>query len=191
MPLEDLARFLGVKWKHLPLPPELLAERVSTMLSAVRRFAAQVPEDSLFVQVPMLRARKRSYADIASHIGLLVECFPELLENGRRLELKHTQANTPEHVKTRQDLLNFLACVHQRFDGWWTKEGRTTDYVAKADVYYGNQTIHEYFERTAWHAAQHARQLQAALEDIGIAPNSPLKPADLEGLPLPKDVIDG
>jgi hypothetical protein len=50
--------------------------------------------------------------------------------------------------------------------------------------------MHEVLERTAWHCAQHTRQLMMLLEMLDIAPNGPLTPADLAGLPLPEKVWD-
>jgi hypothetical protein len=48
------------------------------------------------------------------------------------------------------------------------------------------QSMHQLFERTTWHSAQHARQLAAVLERFGIEPNVRLTPDDLAGLPLPE-----
>jgi hypothetical protein len=43
-------------------------------------------------------------------------------------------------------------------------------------------------ERTAWHAAQHLRQLYVFLGWMGIAPDHPLTEEDFEGLPLPNAI---
>ena len=43
-------------------------------------------------------------------------------------------------------------------------------------------------ERTTWHCAQHLRQIYWLLERMGVRADSPLTDADLEGLPLPRDV---
>jgi hypothetical protein len=59
-----------------------------------------------------------------------------------------------------------------------------------ADVYYGEQTLHEFLERSVWHAAQHTRQLQLVVEKLGLKPNPALTAADLAGLPLPDHVWD-
>lgn len=45
--------------------------------------------------------------------------------------------------------------------------------------------MRQLLERSAWHSAQHARQLMAVLERFGIEPNGSLTAADLAGLPLP------
>jgi hypothetical protein len=48
------------------------------------------------------------------------------------------------------------------------------------------QPLHEVFERSAWHSAQHVRQLAAVLEREGLRPDGPLTAEDLAGLPLPE-----
>jgi hypothetical protein len=50
----------------------------------------------------------------------------------------------------------------------------------------GIQPMQLLFERTAWHSAQHVRQLMALLERYGIAPDRPLTKEDFAGLPLPE-----
>jgi len=46
--------------------------------------------------------------------------------------------------------------------------------------------MHQLFERSTWHSAQHTRQLTAVLERFGIEPNGRLSAEDLAGLPLPE-----
>jgi hypothetical protein len=50
--------------------------------------------------------------------------------------------------------------------------------------------MHDVFERTAWHAAQHTRQMNLMLETYGITPDRPLSAEDLKGLPVPDEVWD-
>jgi hypothetical protein len=50
--------------------------------------------------------------------------------------------------------------------------------------------MHDVFERTAWHAAQHTRQMTLMLETYGITPDRPLSVEDLTGLPVPDEVWD-
>jgi hypothetical protein len=57
-------------------------------------------------------------------------------------------------------------------------------------TYYGTRPFHEVLERTAWHAAQHTRQVMLMLGSHGIEPDGPLTAADLEGLPVPHEVWD-
>ena len=50
------------------------------------------------------------------------------------------------------------------------------------------ERMHQLFERSTWHSAQHARQLIAVLERFGIEPDDPLTADDLAGLPLPERI---
>jgi hypothetical protein len=53
---------------------------------------------------------------------------------------------------------------------------------------YGTQELHEVFERSTWHSAQHVRQLADVLDRFGIAPEGRLTAEDLKGLPLPERI---
>jgi hypothetical protein len=80
--------------------------------------------------------------------------------------------------------------MRRRMSDWFDGPGRTRDWSARADVYYGEQTMHEFLERTVWHAGQHSRQLMWVLEGLGIAPNQPLGAEVFAGLPMPESVWD-
>jgi len=80
------------------------------------------------------------------------------------------RVQTTQTAKGSIALTAFVAGVHRRFDAWWSRHGTAADFEASADVYYGKQSLHEFLERTAWHAGQHARQLQLVLTSLGIAP---------------------
>jgi hypothetical protein len=76
-----------------------------------------------------------------------------------------------------------------------TVRRRLTEYYARpgwcdgsVSTYYGPQTAHAFMERTTWHAAQHLRQIYWFLERMGVRADSPLTDADLDGLPVPRDV---
>ncbi len=61
---------------------------------------------------------------------------------------------------------------------------------AQLDTYYGTRPLHAVLERTAWHVAQHARQLDLVLGRSGVSGHMPLPAALLADLPLPKDAWD-
>ena len=67
---------------------------------------------------------------------------------------------------TKAELLAYHAHVRGRLESWWHGPGRSADWTRKADVYYGAQTLHDYLERTTWHAGQHTRQLMWMMEAI-------------------------
>ena len=60
----------------------------------------------------------------------------------------------------------------------------------KADVYYGDVTVHEFLERTTWHSGQHVRQLVMVLDMLGIEPDRPIGQETFAGLPMPEKVWD-
>ena len=66
----------------------------------------------------------------------------------------------------------------------------TADFSVKADVYYGEQTLHQFLERSVAHFTHHTRQLQAVVQKLGLPTTDGLRREDLAGLPLPEDVYD-
>ena len=64
------------------------------------------------------------------------------------------------------------------------------DFRRPVPTYFGETSRHEMFERTVWHSAQHTRQIASLLEQAGIAPDRPLGPADIRGLPLTDKIWD-
>jgi hypothetical protein len=70
-------------------------------------------------------------------------------------------------------------------DNWWQSlEDKSCR--QKVKTFYGTPPMHQLFERSTWHSAQHARQLIAVLERFGIEPDGALSAEDLAGLPLPE-----
>jgi len=94
------------------------------------------------------------------------------------------------HVTSAPELVGFVHQVQERFDEWWKRDGAKIDFSATANVYYGKQTWHEFFERTTWHAGQHTRQLQLVVEKLGVTPDRALGARDFAGLPMPEHVWD-
>jgi hypothetical protein len=186
--LSDLARIAGITLDTGPeLAPAELARRVDTILSATERFSAQLPERSLAEFLP---DRPRRYRDLAAHIAQIIDAFLDLVEHGRRVEIAAYEQDAPAECTTVAALTGFVSGVHRRFDGWLARHGSTTDFAGPADVYYGKQTLHEFLERTTWHAGQHTRQLQLVLTGLGIEPDRALGAADFAGLPMPSHVWD-
>jgi hypothetical protein len=50
--------------------------------------------------------------------------------------------------------------------------------------------LHEFLERSVWHAAQHTRQVEAVLQKLGVSTDDGLDARDLAGLPMPENVYD-
>jgi len=43
---------------------------------------------------------------------------------------------------------------------------------SEGQTFYGTPPMHQLFERSTWHSAQHARQIIAVLERFGIEPDA-------------------
>lgn len=186
--LADLARIAGIDLHaQTLLAPSEIVLRVDTILSAAQRFAAQIPEHKLQTLLPK---RPRSYRQLVAHIAQIVEAFLDLVENGKRLELAAYNQDVPPQITSAAELVEFVRQVQQRFDQWWKRDGDQTNFAETADVYYGKQTLHEFFERTTWHAGQHTRQLQLVVEKLGLTPDRALNARDFAGLPMPEHVWD-
>ena len=186
--LGDLARIAGIRWNAPPpkAPADLVAQ-ANTIFACAQRLLAAIPENKLDLSLP---DRPRSYRQLAAHVFQIIEVFLDLVEHGRRTEYASYNQPIPAHIKSGEELVHFGKAVQGRFNAWWKRSGPGTDMAAGADVYYGVQTLHEFLERSVWHAAQHTRQLQLVVEKLGLVPNPPLTAADLAGLPVPDNIWD-
>ena len=184
----DVARVAGFDWQpHTPLDPATLIVRLNTILTAAQRFMNQIPENQLDSMLP---DRPRSYRQLAYHIFQIPRVFLDHVEHDTPYTYEALVSHLPEVLATRQDLSEFAHGVTDRINLWWTHKGQATDFTQPGKVYYGEVTLHEVLERTAWHSGQHTRQLMLTLESIGIKPDQPLTTADFSGLPMPREIWD-
>ena len=184
----DVARVAGFDWAgHEMLAPADLLDRINGILSAARRFAAQIPEDALDTMLP---GRPRSYRQLAYHVFNIPDVFLDHVELGAPYTYEALLSILPDDMTTRQDLLDYGADVQSRLNAWWQTAGRGTDFSRDGDVYYGDVSLHEVLERTGWHSGQHTRQLMLTLEKLGLEPDQPLSGEAFAGLPMPNQVWD-
>lgn len=184
----DVARVAGFEWGgQAMLEPGELVDRIDNILAAAGRFAAQIPEDGLDTLLP---GRPRTYRQLAYHIFQIPDVFLDRVEHDAPYTYEALLSRLPERLATRQDLLDYGAGVRARLHSWWEAGGKHTDFDQPGKVYYGEVSLHEVLERTAWHSGQHTRQLMLTLEKLHIAPEEPLTDADFAGLPMPKNVWD-
>jgi glutaredoxin len=186
--LKDVAGIAGiVATDHVPLPVAELGLRLDQVLAGARRLTAQIPEPRLG---DLLANRPRSYADLAYHVFNIADAF---LEHDAGIPLvfdAYNRVPSPE-AATRAGLLAYAGRVQSDLAAWWAGPGAGADWQRPAAVYYGRQTLHEFLERTTWHAGQHTRQLASLLADtLGIAPDRPPGPETWAGLPMPREVWD-
>lgn len=181
--LRDVAELVGIDLGAPQiLPVAELRRRQEAILAGVQRFAAQLPEDSLGTLLP---DRPRSHADLVYHIVNIVDAF---LEHEAGIPLSYESYFRLPPRAEKAELLAYAADVAARLKAWFDGPGRGRDWTETAQVYYGQQSLHEFFERTVWHSGQHTRQLMWVLERMGIAPDGKLGPEVFAGLPMPQEV---
>jgi hypothetical protein len=186
--LRDVARVAGIAWggaQVLPAP-ELVLRLIEIQTTAQRLFA-QIPDDKLGRLLPR---RPRSYAQLGYHIFNIADAFLE--HEVHRLPLREGAYGRvpPPEMNTNAKIRAYGQDVLARFQAWWKGPGQATDFSRKADVYYGDVTLHEYLERTTWHSGQHVRQLMMVLDMLGIVPDRPPTKETFAGLPMPDKVWD-
>ena len=185
--LRDVARLCGIPYGGTRLlPVEELRRRLDAVLAGSARFLAQMPEDALERNLP---DRPRSFAELGWHIANIADAFLEH-EAGIPLTFDSYMRVPPPDARSRDLLVSYNEEMRRRLDAWFDGPGRARDWSARASVYYGEQTMHEFLERTVWHAGQHTRQLMWVLGGLGISPDRPLGRETFDGLPMPEKVWD-
>ena len=180
--IRDLADFVGVKLTCTQLPSAKLNKKIDLILAAAQRFVKQIPTDTLRVNLP---GRDRNCLDLAYHIFVIPTAFLDAVRGGA-VTFEHFERVPPPELDTVEKISTFGQKVRKDFAAWW-REGIMPGTV---NTYYGVQPSQGVMERTAWHAAQHCRQLMAVVAAAGVGPDSPLGEAELGGLPLPDEVYD-
>lgn len=185
--LADVAKLVGVTGLSTGmLSVSELEERLDQVLEGAERFFGQLPADQLETLLPN---RPRSYADLAYHIFNIADAFLEEKQGIRLTFDSYNRIPAPE-ASGKQDILAYARDVRQRLSAWFDGPGKEINWSTRADVYYGEQSQHQFLERTAWHGGQHTRQLMWVLEGLGVPVQRPLGKEVFAGLPLPEKVWD-
>lgn len=183
--ISDVVAFLGL---DEDVGPELtmpeLAAKLDMVLAAAARYVAQVPDDRLGDKLP---GRDRAYRVLFHHIFNIADATISAMESGEPVNYEALTALPPDDMQTVADIVAYGEGVRARVARWW-ESGPKPDPV---DTYYGPHPLHEVFERTTWHPAQHVRQLMLIHDMLGIETDGPLGAEDFRGLPLPEQVWDG
>ncbi len=182
--LATVARFVGIDFAPARLAIPVLVARLLALLDSCAALAEQLPADALHLKLP---GRERTHLDLAYHVSQVVVAFLDAALGGR-LTYEHFERKPPEQLTTTADVARQIRSVTQALAVWWG--ANQSRLPAVLDTYYGYQPLHAVLERTTWHVAQHARQLERLLELRGVQPLPRLEPALLTGLPLPGDVWD-
>ena len=183
--LEDVAEFVGLQGSgHTPLPPAELMTKWINVLRAAQRYIRQLSDERLKERA--IDNRERSIRLLGHHIFRIGEAFLETAIDD--VEYKTNNANLPPEVGTctkGEEIASYGESIIERIEHWWS---HLDDKFCRQPVktFYGTPPMHQLFERSTWHSAQHTRQLIAILDRFGIEPNHPLTAKDLAGLPLPE-----
>lgn len=181
----EIVAFLGLQEKSGPeLPLAELYARLDKFMSAAIGLLPLMPYEKLHVHVP---GRPRSYRALAFHLFRVVTAFLDA-EQGTPL----VQAAFREEPAADADMASvaaYGAAVRERLRDWWAHGD--TSATRMLPTYYGAQSLHELLERTTWHSGQHVRQWMMLLEREGMSHDRPLREADFERLPMPRNVWDG
>jgi hypothetical protein len=187
--LEDVAEFVGLQGTgHTPLPPPALIAKWLVVLRAAQRYIRQLSDQRLRERA--IDNRDRSIRLLSHHIFRVGEAFLETAVAD--VEYHAENANVPPTegaCTTAEEIVRYGDGVIERLENWWSalddKSCRQ-----KVKTFYGTPPMHQLFERSTWHSAQHTRQMIAILERFGIEPAGRLSADDLAGLPLPERVWD-
>ena len=185
--MEDVAEFVGLQGSgHSPLPPEALFDKWIIVLRASQRYVRQIPNARLTERA--IENRDRSIRLLSHHIFRIGEAFLETaLED---VEYRTNNANVPPadgSCLTGVEIAAYGEGIIERIGNWWLQlEDKSCR--QKVKTFYGTPPMHQLFERSTWHSAQHARQMIAVLERLGIEPENRLSVEDLAGLPLPEGI---
>jgi hypothetical protein len=111
------------------------------------------------------------------------------MHEGRELTYDLIMKEPGPAIRTGEDIARYGEGVLARVNEWWrTYPDRACQQLM--DTYFGRHSVHVVLERTAWHPAQHTRQLMLILETLNIEPDRRLTAGDLAGLPLPDKAWD-
>ena len=182
--LGDLARFIGVELDRTQLPAAELVRKLDLILAATQRYLGQFPRHRPGREA----ARPRADHPRPRLPHLRYPCGLPRRGHGARLTFDYFERTPGSDMRSAAQVSAYGQTVRDALASWW--RGADAGRLGTLDTYYGIHPTESVLERTAWHAAQHARQLMALLEQRGIAPDGALGDDELDGLPLPEEVYD-
>ena len=185
--LEDVAKFVGLDGTgHSRLPPERILEKWLLVLGAAQRYMRQFP--TARINESVIDNRDRPIRLLGQHVFRIAETYITAVID--KVEYSPSNTNIPaadeNKYRTGDEIARYGDGVIARLRDWWETSKSSESFAREVPTSYGMQQLHEVFERSTWHSAQHVRQLAAVLERFGIAPDGALTAEDLKGLPLPE-----
>lgn len=183
--INDVIKFLDLKTKAMePLPPAELVSRLELVLESNARYTRQFSGPAF--REPF-RNRNRTPAGLTFHVFRVAEMG---IDAAQQIELRFEGFDeVPSAQWGPEEIAAWGESVKARLRRWWDGEADRS-LTFEVPTYYGRRPMHEVLERTAWHSAQHTRQVMLMLESEGVRVERPLTSQDLAGLPLPDEVWD-
>jgi glutaredoxin len=185
--LVDVIRFLNLDiCLQARLSPEDLVGKIRIILPAAARYLRQIPAE--WLDQPF-RNRNRPIRVLGHHVFRIVEAFLDAVRDRDELTYESIMREAEPTLRSGDDLARYGAGVLARVGEWWANcPDRSGE--GMMDTYFGRQSMHVVLERTAWHPAQHTRQLMLILDTLNIEPDGKLTAADIASLPLPDKAWD-
>lgn len=185
--LEDIAQFVGVKTGHTRLPPPAIIEKWTAALRAAQRYMRQFP--AARINESVIHNRDRPIRLLGHHVFYVVEAYLKAVND--KIEYSPSNTNVPardeKKYQSGDEIARYGEGVIADLQHWWDA-AKNISFAQIVPTSYGQQALHEVFERSAWHSAQHVRQLGDVLERFGIEPDGKLTADALRGLPLPERI---
>jgi glutaredoxin len=183
--LDDVSKFIGHDVKFERLAPDVLMDRWFYFIDAGLRMVDRIPQAHL--QAQPIPNRDRTLHGLSYHIFQVPEAFLENAENGEEHFDKYFDAPPPADVKTSADVRSYGDVISARLHHYWEKlPNRSFGWTVK--TFYGIQPSHNFLERSVWHTAQHARQLQVVLDSYGVVLPRRIDESRYAGLPMPQGI---
>jgi glutaredoxin len=183
--LDELARFAGVTTPRARLSPDELAARLQALLACSETYLALIPADRLHQRLPQ---RERSWLDLGFHVSMIVQALLSAADGGK-LAYEFYEMRAPGTWTSAAPAVQFCRATRAGLSYWWARARAQPDILL--DTYWGERPLGDVLERTAWHVAQHCRQLEHLVREVaGVQAAPALPPAALAGLPLPEAVWD-
>jgi len=183
--VDELARFVGIETRRERLPPDELAARLELLLAAAESLLAAMPAERLHECLPQ---RERTWLDLGFHVSMIVRGLIAAATGGE-LTYEIYERRAPGSWDDASPAIEFSRATRRALSSWW-RDARG-DPARRVRTYYGDAPLESLLERSAWHVAQHCRQLDYLVHEVAGVAEVPHVPADAcAGLPLPGAVWD-
>jgi glutaredoxin len=183
--IDELARFVGVDCPRAPLAPDELVARLQALLGASESMLAAMPVARLHEPLPQ---RERTWLDLGFHVSMIVQGLLTAAGGGE-LSYAIYEQRAPVSWRDAQPAIEFSQGTRRGLALWWPHAREQAG--MRVRTYFGEQPLEMLLERSAWHVAQHCRQLEYLLREVAAVATAPVLPAAvLAGLPLPAAVWD-